>query len=686
MPTGYKYVERDAQDTQINWAEVGANFSGMLQEENRVREEKKDALDEQARAYQNSLNSIPTGQNTQLNDAALNFAADLQEQALMLNKNLKAGLLSPRDYTRYMQNLMDGTNQAFGLFDDYNQEYSRKMKMVEDGTLSQVDLEIMANTESFANFQNHRLVINPDDSKVASARMIEGPDGTLVPDTNPNHLALVSVLRDRIRQTVPKFNVMGVSEQRAKALGTDQRTIIESMGTAYKAGIFKEVSDIRQRERYGDKTDAEYAKELGIKEEDFKSISLFNESQDKWAKSQVSSAVNSMAGASTLVDFITSKGGTQYTTTFDPKGVFNEDGSRDETIILLENKNGRVVSDLTDIQQANAEQALKDQSESMIDTKVTTKTVFTEKAPPVRSGGGGGSRYPKGDKPLSDKQLFGYLKNLWEGTEGQINSAEKRLRGYNPDIVKIERNDEGVYITYQDEESGKLLTETFDFAKMDTEADWIAGISSFVGGSVVGKDYIKKSLEWSGYGEPQSLKKYGKTFTDQGEAVQQEREKLTKNTFLNKNNMDVLTDIIAAVEAEGGEITDYDQIKFQDDFEVERADGKKMEFNTDQNNAFQAQNELNRFYEFIRGGTTETKGTPKATDYIGGLREQYPDLKFKTTAGGSVQVFDRKTKKRLVESYYTNEKGKGKIEAAISPYAPKPVTPTENVNTSKYNK
>ncbi len=33
MPTGYKYVERDAQDTQINWAEVGANFSGMLQQQ-----------------------------------------------------------------------------------------------------------------------------------------------------------------------------------------------------------------------------------------------------------------------------------------------------------------------------------------------------------------------------------------------------------------------------------------------------------------------------------------------------------------------------------------------------------------------------------------------------------------------------------------------------------------------------
>ena len=673
MPTGYKYVERDAQDTQINWAEVGANFSGMLQEENRVREEKKAAFDKQARDYQNALNEIPTGQNTQLNSAALDFADDLQKQSLMLNKLFKAGQLKQKDYTIQMQNLMDGTNQGFGLFEDYNQEYSKKMKMVEDGTLSQVDLDIMANAESFANFQEHKFLINPETGVVSIGKMIEGPDGTLIPDTNPNNLATVASLRDRIRQTVKRFDVMGVSQQRAKSLGKDERTIIESMGTAYKAGIFKQVSDIRQRERYGDKTDAEYAKELGIKEEDFKSISLFYESQDKWAKSQVSSDVNSMAGASTLVDFITSKGGTQYTTTFDPKGVFNEDGSRDETIILLENKNGRVVSNLTDIQQANAEQALKDQSESMIDTKVTTKPMYTEKPLPVRSGGGGTGTYPKGDKPLSDKQLFGYLKNLWEGTEGQINSAEKRLRGYNPDIVKIDRNDEGVYITYKDEESGKLLREPFDFAKMDTEADWIAGISSFVGGSVVGKDYIKKSLEWSGYGEPQSLKKYGKTFTDQGEVVQQEREKLTRDTFYDKNNQTVLAEIADVVEAQNGDIIKADEIKGFNSFKVKRADGKIAEFNTNQGTVLKARYELNRFYEFIRGGTTEAtdaKGTTKATDYIGGLREQYPDLKFETSAGGIVEAFDKDGKAILGRGeYYNNKRQQQRLESKLKPYA-----------------
>jgi hypothetical protein len=520
----------------------------------------------------------------------------------MLNKNLKAGLLSPRDYTRYMQNLMDGTNQAFGLFDDYNQEYSRKMKMVEDGTLSQVDLEIMANTESFANFQNHRLVINPDDSKVASARMIEGPDGTLVPDTNPNHLALVSVLRDRIRQTVPKFNVMGVSQQRAEALGKDERTIIESMGTAYKAGIFKEVSDIRQRERYGDKTDAEYAKELGIKEEDFKSISLFYESQDKWAKSQVSSDVNSMAGASTLIDFITSKGGTQYTTTFDPKGVFNEDGSRDETVILLENKNGRVVSNLTDIQQANAEQALKDQSESMIDTKVTTKTVFTEKAPPVVSRGGvGGPKGPKGKD--TDLDFAGYLKDLWEGTPGQIKAAEQRIQGYNPDIVKIERDDKGVYITYADEEGKPTVVQPFEYAGL-TEADWISGISSFVAPTTLSKDYVSKALKWSGYNGPNKLQTYNRTITQKGLPVQKERENLTRNTFYSKKTEDVITEIMDEVDKyDGYKIIDYGTY-IDNDIDIQRMSDKTVKtFNVNQNNLAKAQNEVDKLYKFIKGGS-----------------------------------------------------------------------------------
>ena len=483
MPIGYKYVERDAQDTQINWAEVGANFSGMLQEENRVREEKKDALDEQARVYQNSLNSIPTGQNTQLNDAALNFAADLQEQALMLNKNLKAGLLSPRDYTRYMQNLMDGTNQAFGLFDDYNQEYSRKMKMVEDGTLSQVDLEIMANTESFANFQNHRLVINPDDSKVASARMIEGPDGTLVPDTNPNHLALVSVLKDRIRQTVNKFDVVGSAEQWASTLGSEEYEIVQSMGTSLQAGVFKEINDITQRggglKEKSPEELAEIAKKLGVKPEELKATSLFLEAQDNWAKSQVSSAVNSMAGASTLIDFMGfTKDGKQYTTTFDPKGVFNEDGSRDETVILLENKNGRVISDLTDIQQANAERALKGASLVQIDKSEALRADFMKKEKQIRPP----SAYEidRGDRRRKETEEANIFAKFYYGTAAQKQEAADYFGGLNKKIKRIIPMKDEIKVILDNGSKFSIKTKTGN-TRLSQEQFVIGGLNQILG-------------------------------------------------------------------------------------------------------------------------------------------------------------------------------------------------------------
>jgi hypothetical protein len=483
MPIGYKYVERDAQDTQINWAEVGANFSGMLQEENRVREEKKDALDEQARVYQNSLNSIPTGQNTQLNDAALNFAADLQEQALMLNKNLKAGLLSPRDYTRYMQNLMDGTNQAFGLFDDYNQEYSKKMKMVEDGTLSQVDLEIMANTESFANFQNHRLVINPDDSKVASARMIEGPDGTLVPDTNPNHLALVSVLKDRIRQTVNKFDVVGSAEQWASTLGSEEYEIVQSMGTSLQAGVFKEINDITQRggglKGKSPEELAEIAKKLGVKPEELKATSLFLEAQDNWAKSQVSSAVNSMAGASTLIDFMGfTKDGKQYTTTFDPKGVFNEDGSRDETVILLENKNGRVISDLTDIQQANAERALKGASLVQIDKSEALRADFMKKEKQIRLP----SAYEidRGDRRRKETEEANIFAKFYYGTAAQKQEAADYFGGLNKKIKRIIPMKDEIKVILDNGSKFSIKTKTGN-TRLSQEQFVIGGLNQILG-------------------------------------------------------------------------------------------------------------------------------------------------------------------------------------------------------------
>ena len=48
MGTSYKYVKRDATN-QINWAQVGADLNATLEEERRVRQEKKMPLMQQQR-------------------------------------------------------------------------------------------------------------------------------------------------------------------------------------------------------------------------------------------------------------------------------------------------------------------------------------------------------------------------------------------------------------------------------------------------------------------------------------------------------------------------------------------------------------------------------------------------------------------------------------------------------------
>ena len=61
MATYYKYAERSA-DSTINWAQVGQGMTDMLQEEARIREEKKAAIDEASRRQQKVLtDDLPSG-------------------------------------------------------------------------------------------------------------------------------------------------------------------------------------------------------------------------------------------------------------------------------------------------------------------------------------------------------------------------------------------------------------------------------------------------------------------------------------------------------------------------------------------------------------------------------------------------------------------------------------------------
>ena len=98
MASYYGYAEREA-DSQIDWSAVGKQFVDVLQDEAKIRAEKKQAIDDASREMARVLQEAPTGDNLTMNQFTLDYAADAQALLLQQDRLLKAGILKPKDYS-----------------------------------------------------------------------------------------------------------------------------------------------------------------------------------------------------------------------------------------------------------------------------------------------------------------------------------------------------------------------------------------------------------------------------------------------------------------------------------------------------------------------------------------------------------------------------------------------------------
>tara|TARA_B100001173_G_scaffold210906_1_gene181985 strand:- start:7367 stop:9565 length:2199 start_codon:yes stop_codon:yes gene_type:complete len=485
MATAYKYVEREATDN-INWAEVGANFSGMLQEEMRVRQEKKDAIDESTREYQKVLNNVPQGENGDLNGMALGFADDLQKQALMQETLLKSGQLDPRQYTIMRQNLADGTDQGFGLLQDYNDEYSAKMAMLDPNLpvseqLSSIDLEIMSGVEGFANFNESKLVINPQTGMVSMAGMIKdpnNPDGALIPDPDPNNLVSVANLKNRIKTKITKYDVQGNAQKWTESLGEDVIQTVTSMGSTYSAGTIKKITDITARKggiKDMNPTElANLASELGVQPNELKAYSLYQEAQNNWADGQVSD--ENFSGASILMDFVDfTPDGKEYTSSFNPADVYVDpkDPSKGrkpgtENIILLKNVNGRTQTELSEEQNNVAKRALKSQTGVQVDYKEEVETERMKYEPSAANKKADQERADKFKKEDNEISMIG---NLWGGDDTSLKASTDYFRDQNESIKDVTRDTEGVTVLYTNDD-GEEESRNISFYVTESNPDY----------------------------------------------------------------------------------------------------------------------------------------------------------------------------------------------------------------------
>jgi hypothetical protein len=375
MAEYYDYQKRDP-NAQVNWAEVGANFSNMLNEEVRVRKEKKAAIDEASRQQQIIFDTAPQGDSGNMNDWTLDYADQGTKQLQMMDRLLRSGSLSVKDYTKARQNLGDGTSQLFDLAKGYQEEYANKMLRSDCtdpsgvGCSQQLELDIMASVEGFGNFSNSEAVIDPVTGRVmVGFSKFNEEKGIWELDSDPNSLVGINSLNNRIKG---KFNLYDMDGEVTKAVKNsfgEYETIRRKIGTARQKGILTKISD----PRFNTEESVRQGVKLGIFTEADGVLLLsnsFDEVRDQWINGQT-------ADPKVVTSLLTNNLGNEVY-----KFTFNEaeaEADKDELTILLKNVDNQVVPDFTTEigkrQKKKAQDGLSTVLEGAMDHKVETTIV-----------------------------------------------------------------------------------------------------------------------------------------------------------------------------------------------------------------------------------------------------------------------------------------------------------------------
>jgi len=412
MATKFGYVERQATNN-IDWSAIGSQVVKNLQEEAKIREDKKDAIDQASRDMAETLRNAPTGDNLTMNEFTLDYANNAQQLLLQQDKLLKSGLLNPKDYSVVRANLNESTNELFNLSKEYQNQYTIKMERMKSGKSQELETFLMASAEGLANLKNGKALIDPDTGVVSIGTWADGKM-----DGDPASYATVNEVRNRINSTYDKYDLPVQISTQVEFLGGNKWVeIIKAKGGG---DINQVITNMDQQER------SDYT---------------------QWENNVISSMMNNpFHVTSILTDNINiTKDGKLYDFTFSEEEFKND---KTDSLIFLdrsEDPNGQPVfkpgqeeSVKLRLQQDVRAQLAKDQAISVSQQSYKPqKSQFTY------------SIDQKKDIQEDTINLFG---QLWYGNAEEKRVAAQSLRGLNQAIARIDApaGGDGILITYTD--------------------------------------------------------------------------------------------------------------------------------------------------------------------------------------------------------------------------------------------
>lgn len=454
MSTYFKYAERNV-DSQINWSEVGKNVVDMLREEDRLREEKKAAIDEATRKDGENLANAPTGEFKSANEWILGYASDASQARLLQDRLLKNGMLKVKDYTVMRQNLNDGTNQMFQFGKEVQNYYTDIMSRTKNDENQDAEAWFAQQVQGLSNFKNTKAYINPTNFTVSLAGMREETiDGkkVMVMENDTDKYITVNQLRNRITSRFDRYKYVDAIDAQVNALGEFQIADISKIAGLYKMASVKEVLDPTNRTRLSD--------------EDKKTVTAYQEWEANMIKAELSNPLHQSSLLTNAIDKVPGTNDFYEPTT-------NEDLAKTNTkyVLFKDDGTGNFMPVFTEEQTKVTTEFLRAQTRNALDRKTTAQTTSEQQPQYAPS-----YVYERGDKTKKDQEMGNMIGKFYSGNDGEINAAKDWLLA-TPGVTAVDRTPQGLSVTKDG------VTKTFAFEQGGKETsydDFVAALGRFV--------------------------------------------------------------------------------------------------------------------------------------------------------------------------------------------------------------
>lgn len=413
--TFYKYQDREPSSF-IDWSVIGKTITDDLSNKVQEREEKKAKIEKDTKDMITKLNDVQLGENDGLNKFWLDGAAQITQNSLILNRLLKSGKINMKDYNIRMQNMQDGVTGGIQLINELNASYTEAMERYKKGESGALELWSRSKVEQFGNFGDSGMVINPSNYVVNVAKTDK--DGKIV-DTMS-----FQQLRKTNKQKYDKFNAKGEVQSIVGQLAKQYENVIK------KGGVLT-LDDVRQNPNMSAALD-KYI-DAALVDPNAMLDLLIEYAPESYDIADKSASLSDIESAKLIQN---AKAEGKIYVEFDPKNPTS----------------GRYVAVLSEEQKKEAKEIMLGLIDVAIPKGVTPMPVFAPQTPTAKD--------TSGDRVMSDK--INMLKDLYEGTnKAKVNAAITYFEA-EAGIKKITRQEDGIYIEFDDPKTNPPTLLRFD--------------------------------------------------------------------------------------------------------------------------------------------------------------------------------------------------------------------------------